>query len=90
VLLGLFQVRPESGRELGVLRRFCHFRKGLGQLLLSAPEVLEFVDVKILEGFEFHWISPAVARFRAVGFGIDKGNTGAARLVFTLLAGGPA
>jgi hypothetical protein len=44
----------ESGSQLRVPRRLDHLGQRLEDLLLSAVERFEFVNVKVFEGLKFH------------------------------------
>src|SRR5206468_6205756 len=54
-MLGRFsRVRAERLLELRVIRRFRHLGERPHELLLRAIQILQFIDVKVLQGLELH------------------------------------
>ncbi len=49
MFLGFREMRLEASREILVGGCLCHFGQGLGELLLRAVEVFQFVNVEIFE-----------------------------------------
>jgi len=50
----LFEMGGQSISQLARLRGVDHFRKRLDDLMLRIVEIAKFVDIQLVQAFEFH------------------------------------